>query len=187
LSPRVVEFASEATPVAMMAAYGRWLSAAAAFWLAGTLVAIALAWRNRTIGAALVLSVTGFLAGMAALLGVENLSPANSAYQIAGQVRPLLSPGVPFFSVGMYEQTLPYYLDRTVTLVDYRDELGFGLTQEPEKSVPSLDEFEKRWKAAANAFAIMDPNQFDNLHREGLPMTVVARDTRRVIVRKPRP
>jgi 4-amino-4-deoxy-L-arabinose transferase-like glycosyltransferase len=187
LSSRVTEFASEATPAAMMAAYGQWLAAAAALWLAGTLAAMFLAWRQRTMGAALVLSITGFLAGMGALLGVETLSPSNSSYQIAGQVKPLLAPGVPFFSVGMYEQTLPYYLDRTVTLVDYRDELGFGLTQEPEKSVPSMDEFKKRWQAAADAFAIMDPTRFDGLQKEGLPMTVVARDTRRVIVRKPRP
>jgi 4-amino-4-deoxy-L-arabinose transferase-like glycosyltransferase len=186
LSSRVTEFASEATPATMMAAYGQWLAAAAALWLAGTLAAMALAWRRRTLAAALVLSVTGFLAGMGALLGVETLSPSNSAYQIAGQVKPLLSPGVPFYSVGMYEQTLPYYLDRTVTLVDYRDELGFGLTQEPEKSVPSMDEFKKRWKAAADAFAIMDLSRFDNLQQEGLPMTEVARDTRRVIIRKPR-
>jgi 4-amino-4-deoxy-L-arabinose transferase-like glycosyltransferase len=187
LSTRVTEFASEATPAAMMAAYGRWLAAAAALWLAGTLAAMVLAWRNRTMGAALTLSVTGFLAGMGALLGVETLSPSNSAYQVAGQVKPLLTPGVPFYSVRMYEQTLPYYLERTVTLVDYRDELGFGLTQEPQKSVPSLDEFKKRWKAAADAFAIMDHAQFDSLQKEGLPMTVVARDTRRVIVRKSPP
>jgi len=185
LSPRAVAFASEATPVAMMAAYGHWLTAAAALWLAGTLAAIFLVWRTQTVAALLVLAAAGFGAGMTTLLGIEALAPANSAKQIAGVVRPLLSPGVPFYSVGMYEQTLPYYLDRTVTLVDYRDELDFGLTQEPQKWVPSLDEFKRRWLADRDAFAIMDPSQFDRLRQGGLPMTEVTRDTRRVIARKP--
>jgi len=187
LSPQAVRFASEATPADMMAAYGRWLTAAAALWLAGTLVAIGLAWRARIVAATLVLAVAGFAGGLVTLLGVENLSPANSARQIAGVVRPLLSPGVPFYSVRMYEQTLPYYLDRTVTLVDYRDELDFGLTQEPQKWVPSLDEFKRRWQADTDAFAIMDHGQFESLLRDGLPMTQIVRDTRRVIVRKSPP
>jgi 4-amino-4-deoxy-L-arabinose transferase-like glycosyltransferase len=187
LSTRVTELASEAMPAAMMADYGRWLTAAATLWLAGTVAAMVLAWRNRTVAAALIMSVTGFVAGMGTLLGIETLSPANSAYHIAGQVKPLLSPGVPFYSVRMYEQTLPFYLDRTVTLVDYRDELDFGLTQQPEKWVPSLDEFKIRWKATGDAFAIMPPDLFDSLAQEGLPMTLIARDTRRVIVCKSPP
>ena len=35
----------------------------------------------------------------------------------------------------MYDQTLPFYLGRTTTLVDYRDELGLGLDAEPEKGI----------------------------------------------------
>lgn len=186
LTPRVTRFASDAMPVEMMAAYGRWLTAAALIWLVATIAAMAIAWRRRIVASVLVLAVGGVLAGLGVLLGVETMSPTNSAYQIVQQVKPLLSPGVPFYSVGMYEQTLPYYLDRTVTLVDYQDELGFGLSQEPWKSVPSLDEFEKRWHAASDAFAIMDRGRYESLARQGLPMTVVGRSIRWIIVRKSR-
>lgn len=186
LTPRVTRLASDAMPVEMMAAYGRWLTAAALIWLVATIAAMAIAWRRRIVASVLVLAVGGVLAGLGVLLGVETMSPTNSAYQIVQQVKPLLSPGVPFYSVGMYEQTLPYYLDRTVTLVDYQDELGFGLSQEPWKSVPSLDEFEKRWHAASDAFAIMDRGRYESLARQGLPMTVVGRSIRWIIVRKSR-
>jgi hypothetical protein len=128
-----------------------------------------------------------FLAGLIALLGHETLSRSNSAYWIATAVKPQLPDGVPFYSVRMYDQTLPFYLDRTVTLVQHRDEMAFGLDQEPAKWVPSTDEFKRRWTTDADAFAVMEPDKYDLLRQEGLPMTEVARDTRRVVVRKTTP
>jgi hypothetical protein len=87
----------------------------------------------------------------------------------------------------MYDQTLPFYLQRTVTLVAYQDEMAFGLEQEPGKWVPSEDEFKRRWNADVDAFAIMEPDEYRTLRQAGWPMIEVARDTRRVIVRKTSP
>jgi hypothetical protein len=126
------------------------------------------------------------LTGLAELLGHESLARSNSAHHIASQVRPLLSPGVPFYSVRMHDQTMPFYLQRTLTLVDYRDEFDYGLQQEPTLAVDSLETFKSRWLADADAFALMVQDNYDLLAKEGLPMTLVARDTRRIIVRKPR-
>ncbi|HZV54770.1 MAG TPA: glycosyltransferase family 39 protein [Rhodocyclaceae bacterium] len=184
LAPGVAERADEITPLEMVGAYADWLTMAAAIWLAGTLVAIVLTWRNRKTAAMLTLAVASLFAWLGVLLGHENLNPSSSAYQVAMKVKPLLEPGVPFYSVRMYDQTLPFYLRRTVTLVEHQDEMAFGLTQEPGKWVPSVDEFKRRWNADADAFAIMEPDQYDALRREGWPMIEVARDTRRVIVRK---
>jgi len=185
LAPFVANRADDAIPLSMMGAYADWLAAAAGIWLAGTLVAIATAWRNRLTAAMLVLAASSLVAGMVVLLGHENLSPANSTYHIAKIVKPLVPSDVPFYSVRMYDQTLPFYLDRTVTLVQYRDELAFGLDQEPAKWLPTVDDFKQRWHADSDAFAIMEPGEYDVLVKEGLPMTEIARDTRRVIVRKP--
>lgn len=185
LAPRVADRADAVTPVAMMGAYARWLTVAAAIWLAGALAALALAWRNRRISAIVMLATASFLAGTGVMLGHENLSRSNSAYWIAAEIKPLVPAQTPFYSVGMYDQTLPYYLRRTVTLVEYQDEMAFGLTQEPWKWIPSMDEFKRLWENQADAFAIMRLGEFDKLREAGLPMTEVARDTRRVIVRKP--
>jgi hypothetical protein len=133
----------------------------------------------------LLLAIAGYLAIGMVMQGHENLARSNSSHYIAQQVQPVLRPGVPFYSVGMYEQTLPFYLQRTFTLVDYRDELGFGLDQEPLLGIPTLNEFRSRWQAADDAFAVMKPETYSLLQESHLPMTMVARDTRRVIVRKP--
>ena len=62
-----------------------------------------------------------------------------------------------------YEQTLPFYIKRTVTLVDYRDELDFGLKQEPELAIPTMEEFEARWRSDRKALAIMGPDIYREL------------------------
>ncbi len=184
-APKIANFADLETPVEMMGKYAQWATVGAGVWLLGTLLAILLVWRRRQGGSLVVLAIASFVALSAVTLGHEKLGRSNSAHHIALQIKPLLTPGVPFYSVAMYEQTLPFYLDRTVTLVQYRDELGFGLDQEPQLWIPTIDEFRTRWLADRDAFAVMGPDTYEQMKAGGLPMTVAARDTRRVIVRKP--
>ncbi|MDP2133670.1 MAG: phospholipid carrier-dependent glycosyltransferase, partial [Sulfuritalea sp.] len=81
--------------------------------------------------------------------------------------------------------SLQFYLKRTTTMVAYRDEMGFGISQEPEKFIPDVAGFERAWHAAPVAWALMPPALWKELKQKGLPMTEVVRDTRRVIVKKP--
>jgi 4-amino-4-deoxy-L-arabinose transferase-like glycosyltransferase len=185
-APLTTRLADNITPLPMMTAYTDWLLVSAGLWLVGSLAAMTLAWRARTTAAVLVAAIAAFVAGNGALLGHDELAKAFSGQYLASQVKPLLTPDVPIYSVDTYDQTLPFYLQRTVILVAKTDELAFGLDQEPWKWIPTIPEFERRWAADADAFAIMEPSRFDELRRQGLPMTVVARDTRRLIVRKPR-
>lgn len=186
LAPRIANYADAVTPLDMMEKYVQWATAAAAVLLIGVVASLLLVWRHRQDSGMLILAIAGFLAISIATQGHENLSRSNSSHHIALQVKPLLVPGVPFYSVNMYEQTLPFYLQRTLTLVDYRDELGYGLDQEPDLGVPTIAEFEARWRIAPDAFAVMTPETYQTLaETNGLPMRIVARDTRRVIVRKP--
>lgn len=175
--------ADSETPAPMLEAYGHWLLAAGLIWLLGA----AAAWwrtRSRPQEAPFILAVAACLAATGAILGHENLGRSNSSYYLAQEIQPQLPPGVPFYSVRMYEQTLPYYLRRTLTLVDYRDELGYGLDHEPQLWIPTLAEFRQRWQADSDAFAVMTHDQWAQMQAEGWPMREVARDTRRIIVRK---
>ena len=130
-------------------------------------------------------SAAGLVAGLIALNGHNTFAPTMSSYDIAQKVRPLLTPGVPFYSVGTYDQTLPFYLNRTLMLVDYRDELDYGLKQQPELAIDSMDDFRSRWAADKQAFALMRPDDNETLRGQGLPMEVVFNDGKRVIVKKP--
>jgi hypothetical protein len=85
----------------------------------------------------------------------------------------------------MYDQTLPFYLKRTFTLVDYQGELAFGVAQEPQKYLPDVAAFKQAWLAQPYALAIMPPDAYRQIEQEGLPMQLIARDTRRVVVRTP--
>jgi 4-amino-4-deoxy-L-arabinose transferase-like glycosyltransferase len=182
--PGITRYADEETTHAMIAAYGRWLIWGAAIWFGGSLGALLLTWKGRAQPALLCLAMAAFLANTIFLQGHEELGRSNSSYYIARLVKPMLSPGVPFYSVAMYEQTLPFYLQRTVTLVDYTDEMKFGLEQEPSKWIPTVEAFEARWRSEADAFAVMRKDTYREIRRHGLPMEIVAEDTRRIIVRR---
>lgn len=184
-APKITTQADAIMPLDMMAQYALWATVAAIVWLTGTLTAFLLAWRRREGHALVTLAVAGFLALTLVIQGHETLGRSTSAHDLALELKPLLTPGVPFYSVAMYEQTLPFYLQRTLTLVAYRDELSFGLDQEPQLGIPEMADFAARWRADRDAFAVMTPNTYNELKAGGLPMTLVAQGLRRIVVRKP--
>jgi len=185
LVPYVTRFASERVPVALYVAYQPWLYAGAAALLLGGLAAFWLGRQGRRAAAVCTLAAGGFAFGQGFLLGHDNLGSVNSAHDVAAAIRPLVPPDAPFFSVDTYDQSLQFYLKRTTTMVAYRDELGFGISQEPQKFIADLATFERAWNAAPVAWALMSPATWREMSQKGLPMTEVVRDTRRVIVRKP--
>lgn len=184
-APWSVRAGSTEVPAALYANFVPWIQAAAASWLAGTLLALWFSHHERVRPAVIALALAGLLTGQLTFMGYNALSPASSAYNIAQQIKPYLKPGVPFYSVGMYEQTLPPYINRTLTLVAHTDEMAFGLQQEPNKWIPTVDAWKKIWLQQPYALAIMSPSTYDQLMQEKLPMRLIARDTRRAVVTTP--
>lgn len=184
-APKITAHADAIMPLDMMAQYAWWATVAAGVWLAGTLLAVVLVARRHEGHGLIALAVAGFLSLTLVIQGHETLGRSTSSHDLALEVKPLLAPGVPFYSVNMYEQTLPFYLQRTLTLVAYRDELSFGLDQEPQLGIPEITEFVVRWRAGGDAFAVMKHDTYNELKAGGLPMTPVAQDPRRIVVRKP--
>jgi len=172
----------EQNPADLVARYRIWLVVCMAGLCAGAVLAAWLAARQRHAAAILCLAVCAGLAGNASLLGHNELAPSTSAAHLAGELKAVIDPAAPFFSVGMYEHALSYYLARPLTLVDYRDELDFGLTQEPDKGINTLDAFSTRWNTLPQAYAIMTPGLFETLKKRRLPMRLLAEDRRRIVV-----
>ncbi len=96
-----------------------------------------------------------------------------------------LPADTPFYSVNMLDHTVPFYLQRPLTLVQHPDELRFGVTQEPDKWIPTVEAWKQRWQQQPNGFALLRPYLYDKLVEQGIPMRVIARDSRRVVVTKP--
>jgi hypothetical protein len=164
--------------------YAIWLQAAGAVGGAGAISAIVLALRKRLVAAVAAAAAGALLCTQLAVTGHDSLNYVTSAYHLAQKINPVLRPGVPFYSVRTYEQTLPFYIGRTLTLVEFADEMEFGLEQEPNLWVPTLAEFEQLWASHDDAFAVMHPDTYRELSRHGLQMETIASDPRRVVVRK---
>ncbi len=185
LAPQAERFPSDNVSVDMQRAQVPWLIAGAGVALAGLAYAARASWRGRVTRAVAVAAFSCLLMVQIIFIGYDSRSPASSTYHIAKRIEPYLKPDTPFYSVGMYQQSLPFYLRRSVTLVAHADELAFGLAQEPHLWVPDLAGFERRWRGHAYALAIMDRAMFERLRAAGLPMREIARDTQRVVVRTP--
>lgn len=177
--------ASATIPAELYRAQMPWLYAAGAVLLSGMTAAIVLGWRGRTHGAIIACAFTGLTTTQLVVVSEDALSPAHSTYHLVKQLPADATPAVPFYSVGSYEQTLPFHLKRTLTLVEFQDEMAFGLKQEPHLWIPTIKAFEPVWNAQPYALAVMGPEMYDQLKGAGLPMQLVARDTERVFVRTP--
>ena len=182
LMPGIERYASREVPAELFQQYAVWLAAAALLQIAAAAGGAWLALRRRPAAALAVLAFAGLAFAQLALSGHESLSSANSAYYVAQKIRPELKPAMPFYSVNTYDQSLQFYLQRSTTMVVYQDELGFGIAQEPQKFIASVDQFEKTWNAEREALALMSPDAYEMFRAKGLTMRLVARDTRRIIV-----
>jgi 4-amino-4-deoxy-L-arabinose transferase-like glycosyltransferase len=184
-APVASHFADARQPLEPLLRWAVWLKAACLCGFLGG----ALGWwwlrRGQRTAAVLAVSLSSLLGAQLALTGHDELAQSHAAAPILARVVADHGPmrrDVPFYTVRMYDQTLPYYLGRTVIPVDYRDELAMGLTSEPDKAIDTVADWRGRWEAADEAYAIMEPEEFDKLQRDGVPMVELGRDPRRVIV-----
>lgn len=182
LGLRAERYANDRTPAALYQAYEPWIVSAAVLLLGAALAAMVLARRERLLPAVTSLALGGLVSWQLVLTGHDALSPSFSAARFARDVRPALRAGCPLYSLRTYDQTLPFYLDRTMTLVAFADEMAFGLEREPALGIPTFEAFASRWREARCAYAFMEPATLDELRAADLPHEIVGRDTRRVLV-----
>ena len=169
---------------ALYQAYLPWVVAAAALGVAGSLLAIVTI-KHRQLSI-LTLAFTGFLCSQALMLGHEPLGSYKAGVMHVAAVKAELGPDTPIYAVRIYEQSLPFYLRHKLILVEFADEMEFGVQQEPRLWIPKLDHFLAQWKAdtaaGKKAIAIVHPDAYPILQESGLPMRIIAQDPRRIIV-----
>ncbi|HEY2257426.1 MAG TPA: glycosyltransferase family 39 protein, partial [Variovorax sp.] len=172
------------TPIESLAPMGVGLRIGAVVFLAGA----AFAWRSLRRGqvtAAVLAVALGHVLAIAVVLQSHNaFGKLKSAEDMAAGLQSAIGPETPVFSVRDYDQTLPFYLGRQVTLVDYEDEFALGERIEPDRYIHTLDDFLARWQALPQAAAYMNFPTFLELRQRGVPMRVLFADARRVMVLK---
>lgn len=167
-------------------AYSDWLLTGVSVLFAGTIISLWYLRRHSQSLAITAFAIAGFIASHILLVGHNTFAPTNSAYELAEKIRPELKDNIPFYSVKMYDQTLPFYINRTLTLVDYWDEFSYGLQQEPNKAIRDIETFHQVWLQNREALAIMQSETYHELAKYGTyPMQLIVDDGKRAVVKKP--
>jgi 4-amino-4-deoxy-L-arabinose transferase-like glycosyltransferase len=171
---------------ALLESYQPWMLAAAIVAAAGGAVALLHARHLRRDLTVLTLACAGFLSTQLILTGFEPYGKIRAGKALALKMLPELGPDTKIYSVATYEQSMTFYLRRTVVLVDYWDEFTFGLRQQPELAIPTMEGFIAQWnehsRQGVKALAIINASEYQKLKELGLPMRVVAEDSRRMAV-----
>lgn len=182
---------NDAIDKALTLNYAPWIAAALLLMVAGGVIAWFLARKNANGNgkdwAIITLAVTGFLAGQIAFLGHNPWGKYIAGSEYVSKIQAeLKQPDTPIYAVGRYEQALPFYLQRTMTLVEFPDEMEFGLEQEPQLWIPKREDFIKKWRShqarSESAVAILRNDIYEELKQTDFPMRVIAQDPRRVII-----
>ena len=147
------------------------------------------AWRalhkDQTLFAVRGLAMASIIAFSVATLGYDGFGQIKGSKAIVEKIAAEIKPETQVFSVGVYDHTFPYYLRRTVWLVDVAGEFEFGKNAEPERWIPSKNSFIERWQAAPSAVAMMDAGSYNEMTEKKLPMKMLYQDSRRIVVVKP--
>ncbi len=162
--------------------YGLWLGAACLVILLGLL----LAWlcnRRGQPGLSITLFALAWFAGTTVgLAGHQTLGRSNSGVDLVPAIEAVLTPQMPIYSVRRLDHTLPFYLRRTMIMVEAPDELAFGVEQEPQKWLPTLAAFSAAWTTGPPALALMSRDSYQQLKAQGLPMFDLTGDEKRLVV-----
>jgi 4-amino-4-deoxy-L-arabinose transferase-like glycosyltransferase len=127
------------------------------------------------------LGVGWCLAWLLLIRAAASVAPVYSGVALAAALSGN-DQGAPVYSIGTYDQSLTFYLRRTVTLVGYRGELDYGLRKAPGAEIADVAEFLRRWSSPTQAFAVMEKTMFNDLKSRGVPMRLVAKNANRVLV-----
>ncbi len=173
------------TPGTLYRDYGVWLQGAVALCLVGAV----LAWRHERAGrrapAVILLAVGAFLGLTVATQAFQILGRTASTRDVVAAIRPWLHAGQPFYTVRTYDQTLPFYLRRTTTVVAYEGELQFGMSLQPALRVPTLAGFARRWVSDRLPLAFMNTADLPAVRALGLPLEVIEHTPRYVVIARP--
>ena len=112
----------------------------------------------------------------------------TSTQKFAMILKPLLKPDDRVYCVGIYCQDLPVYLNRLVSVVDYRGELGYGIDAEPDltsRRFLTPKAFPEEWAKPGAAYAVVRKKAYERwVSNSGIPFSILAQSDRFVLIAK---
>ncbi|MBF0298877.1 MAG: glycosyltransferase family 39 protein [Oligoflexia bacterium] len=185
-APQIANYpAKYTTPQILYYNWSKWVIAAGLFWFLGSIISLVFAFYKKRLSSVTALSLSFLLATQIAMSGYEELAPSFSSSYAAKEIIPYVREDRHFYSIKMYDHTLPFYIKHPLTLVEYKDEMAFGIDEEPNKWVATVDEFKKRWRSEPGAMALLSKDMYQQFKNESLPMKFIFQDSRRTIILSP--
>jgi 4-amino-4-deoxy-L-arabinose transferase-like glycosyltransferase len=187
LSTQPAKRARNPFELALYNQYGDILIPAFVIFSIGVAIALAFFWRNSKVSrrwAMVILSMASVHMVHRIDAGYETLSPLQSGYAMSQSINKKITPDTRLYMVKTYDQTAPFYVGRTFTLVDYVDEFELGQKSEPGKNIPKLADFPAAWSAPGAAIAVIAPSDIDKMRGLGLDFEVIHESPRRLAIMK---
>lgn len=136
-----------------------WLAIAAGILIIGCSTAAVLAWRNAYISILAVIITTALF-----LLSAFTAVPAidsRTIQPLAMTLKPLLTTDDSVITYNQYHQDLPFYLERNISVLNWRNELTFGMQHQANHDwLIDSSTFWKQWTSARHVFVILSKGEY---------------------------
>ncbi|OGT62007.1 MAG: hypothetical protein A3E85_05325 [Gammaproteobacteria bacterium RIFCSPHIGHO2_12_FULL_45_12] len=139
-----------------------YLNAAGILLLLGSLAACLFAFRNDAKAIGITVITSGLFS--LSLLGAAPAIDARTILPFAQKIKPLLTAGDEVMTINQYYQDLPFYLERRVSIVNWRNELSYGMQQQDTHEwMINTATFWQRWHSKQRVFAVLGLDEYAQL------------------------
>jgi 4-amino-4-deoxy-L-arabinose transferase-like glycosyltransferase len=98
-------------------------------------------------------------------LGAVRFIDSRTIRPLAATLRPLLQTGDDVITYNQYYQDLPFYLERRVTILNWRNELSYGMEhQNTDDWMIDNKKFWSRWQSKQRVYMIMSREEYQRFH-----------------------
>jgi 4-amino-4-deoxy-L-arabinose transferase-like glycosyltransferase len=157
-----------------------WIIATASLAAAGGLATLLL--KDKKIPAISIYALCALLGIQMLSWGYQSISELRSSKKMAEAIQAYIgNNSVEIYDVSRYDQSLPYYLGRTIKLVGFTGELEFGINQEPQKWINNSD-FLPIWLNSEQAISLLNQTTYDEWKQQQVPMRTIYENSRYIAV-----
>lgn len=138
-----------------------YLSLAASVLMAGVLAACFYSYRSIYKGVTILIA-TAWIFNLLLLHSIPAIE-TRTIKPLADQLSLMLTPEDEVVTYNQYFQDLPFYLQRRITILNWKNELRFGMQhQDTQLWMIGYDVFWQRWNSEKRLFAIMGKKEYQN-------------------------
>lgn len=117
--------------------------------------------------------------------GYQSISESRSSRVMAEAIQSYIKQSgkdyVEIYDVGRYDQSLPFYLGRTIKVAIFTDELDLGIKQEPEKWLNEAD-FMAVWQNSEQAICILNQAVYEIWLQQKRPIRTIYKTAHHFVV-----